>query len=105
MAIVDFTNPAAEKWYVEKLEYLMDLGVDSFKVRIIIFLALNMLSDIVCHRPIVRSSPSHSVSRFSLTFAQSLNAFRTPVSCTMTALIRTACTISTRRNTTKSCSI
>ena len=33
MAIVDFTNPAAEKWYVEKLEHLMDLGVDSFKVR------------------------------------------------------------------------
>ncbi|VDB97661.1 unnamed protein product [Peniophora sp. CBMAI 1063] len=31
MAIVDFTNPAAEKWYVEKLEHLMDLGVDSFK--------------------------------------------------------------------------
>lgn len=31
MGIVDFTNPDAEKWYQDKLEYLIDLGVDSFK--------------------------------------------------------------------------
>ncbi len=31
MAIVDFTNPAAWKWYQSKLERLMDMGVDCFK--------------------------------------------------------------------------
>ncbi|KAK7461359.1 hypothetical protein VKT23_008537 [Stygiomarasmius scandens] len=31
LAIVDFTNPGACKWYREKLERLMDLGVDCFK--------------------------------------------------------------------------
>ncbi|KIY69580.1 glycoside hydrolase family 31 protein [Cylindrobasidium torrendii FP15055 ss-10] len=31
LAIVDFTNPAAAKWYNEKLSALIDLGVDSFK--------------------------------------------------------------------------
>lgn len=31
MGIVDFTNPDACKWYQEKLERLIDLGVDSFK--------------------------------------------------------------------------
>lgn len=31
MAIVDFTNPAAWKWYQDKLEALMDMGVDCFK--------------------------------------------------------------------------
>lgn len=31
MAIVDFTNPDAYKWYQDKLEYLIDLGVDTFK--------------------------------------------------------------------------
>lgn len=31
MGIVDFTNPAAYKWFQEKLEALVDLGVDSFK--------------------------------------------------------------------------
>lgn len=31
MAIVDFTNPAASKWYVGYLEQLVDMGVDSFK--------------------------------------------------------------------------
>lgn len=31
LAIVDFTNPAACKWYAEKLEVLMDMGVDCFK--------------------------------------------------------------------------
>lgn len=31
LAIVDFTNPAACKWYAEKLEALMDMGVDCFK--------------------------------------------------------------------------
>ncbi|KIL48400.1 alpha-xylosidase [Jeotgalibacillus campisalis] len=30
-AIVDFTNPDACKWFEEKLEMLMDMGVDSFK--------------------------------------------------------------------------
>lgn len=30
-AIVDFTNPEATKWYVDKLEALIDMGVDSFK--------------------------------------------------------------------------
>lgn len=30
-AIVDFTNPDATKWYVDKLEALIDMGVDSFK--------------------------------------------------------------------------
>ncbi|MCL2702853.1 MAG: alpha-xylosidase [Defluviitaleaceae bacterium] len=31
MAIVDFTNPAAKRWYQSKLEYLVDMGADSFK--------------------------------------------------------------------------
>ncbi len=31
MAIVDFTNPDACKWYQEKLEVLIDMGVDCFK--------------------------------------------------------------------------
>lgn len=31
MALVDFTNPAACKWYQDKLERLIDMGVDSFK--------------------------------------------------------------------------
>ena len=31
MAIVDFTNPAAAAWYQEKLEVLLDMGVDCFK--------------------------------------------------------------------------
>ncbi len=31
MAIVDFTNPAARKWYQSKLERLLDMGVDCFK--------------------------------------------------------------------------
>ncbi len=31
MAIVDFTNPAACKWYQDKLEVLLDMGVDCFK--------------------------------------------------------------------------
>lgn len=31
LAIVDFTNPQACKWYAGKLEALMDMGVDCFK--------------------------------------------------------------------------
>ena len=31
MAIVDFTNPEACKWYASKLEALVDMGVDCFK--------------------------------------------------------------------------
>lgn len=31
MAIVDFTNPEACKWYASKLESLLDMGVDCFK--------------------------------------------------------------------------
>ncbi len=31
LAIVDFTNPAARAWYTEKLNGLMDMGVDCFK--------------------------------------------------------------------------
>lgn len=31
MAIVDFTNPEACKWYQDKLEVLLDMGVDCFK--------------------------------------------------------------------------
>jgi len=31
MAIVDFTNPEACKWYASKLEALLDMGVDCFK--------------------------------------------------------------------------
>ena len=31
MAIVDFTNPAACKWYTDKLRALCDMGVDTFK--------------------------------------------------------------------------
>ncbi|KNZ79151.1 Alpha-xylosidase [Termitomyces sp. J132] len=32
MAIIDFTNPAACEWYQAKLEALIDLGIDCFKV-------------------------------------------------------------------------
>jgi len=31
MALVDFTNPAACKWYQDQLEVLLDMGVDCFK--------------------------------------------------------------------------
>ncbi|KAF8911944.1 glycosyl hydrolases family 31-domain-containing protein [Gymnopilus junonius] len=31
LAIVDVTNPAAQKWYGDKLKALLDLGVDCFK--------------------------------------------------------------------------
>lgn len=31
LAVVDFTNPAAKKWYQNKLRELTDLGVDCFK--------------------------------------------------------------------------
>lgn len=31
MAIVDFTNPEAWKWFQDKLEILLDMGVDCFK--------------------------------------------------------------------------
>ena len=31
MALVDFTNPAAYRWYQDKLEALIDMGVDCFK--------------------------------------------------------------------------
>ncbi|TIH37848.1 alpha-xylosidase [Subtercola vilae] len=31
MALVDFTNPAATKWYQSKLRVLLDQGVDAFK--------------------------------------------------------------------------
>ncbi len=31
MALVDFTNPAAAKWYVDKLRTLLRMGVDCFK--------------------------------------------------------------------------
>ncbi|KAJ6017040.1 Aldolase-type TIM barrel [Penicillium sp. IBT 35674x] len=31
MAVVDFTNPAACRWYSSQLERLMEMGVDSFK--------------------------------------------------------------------------
>lgn len=31
MALVDFTNPDACRWYQEKLAHLMDMGVDCFK--------------------------------------------------------------------------
>lgn len=31
MAVIDFTNPAATKWYTDHLRRLMDMGVDSFK--------------------------------------------------------------------------
>ncbi|ADN01371.1 alpha-xylosidase [Spirochaeta thermophila] len=31
MAIVDFTNPEARRWFASKLERLLEMGVDSFK--------------------------------------------------------------------------
>ena len=31
MGLVDFTNPAACKWYSDKLKTLLDMGVDCFK--------------------------------------------------------------------------
>lgn len=31
MALVDFTNPAAYRWYQDQLEALLDMGVDCFK--------------------------------------------------------------------------
>lgn len=34
LGVVDVTNPAARKWYQDKLEALIDLGVDTFKVRL-----------------------------------------------------------------------
>lgn len=31
MALVDFTNPAATKWYTDKLRTLLDMGVDCLR--------------------------------------------------------------------------
>lgn len=31
MGLVDFTNPAAVKWYTDKLKTLLDMGIDCFK--------------------------------------------------------------------------
>ena len=31
MAVVDFTNPAAARWYTDKLRSILDMGVDCFK--------------------------------------------------------------------------
>ncbi|MCC8137040.1 MAG: alpha-xylosidase [Clostridiales bacterium] len=31
LAVVDFTNPAATKWYTDKLREILDCGVDAFK--------------------------------------------------------------------------
>ncbi|KAG5732816.1 Alpha-xylosidase [Termitomyces sp. T112] len=31
LAVVDVTNPAARKWYINKLSALLDLGIDAFK--------------------------------------------------------------------------
>jgi alpha-D-xyloside xylohydrolase len=31
MALVDFTNPAARRWYADRLRALLDMGVDCFK--------------------------------------------------------------------------
>jgi hypothetical protein len=36
LAILDVTNPAAREWYNAKLHKLLDLGVDCFKVRILL---------------------------------------------------------------------
>lgn len=33
LGIVDITNPKARNWYAEKLDALIDLGIDCFKVR------------------------------------------------------------------------
>lgn len=32
LAVLDVTNPAACEWYVSKLEALLDMGIDAFKV-------------------------------------------------------------------------
>ena len=32
LGVVDVTNPEARKWYEAKLDALVDLGVDTFKV-------------------------------------------------------------------------
>ncbi|HET8669395.1 MAG TPA: TIM-barrel domain-containing protein, partial [Candidatus Saccharimonadales bacterium] len=31
MGLVDFTNPAACRWFADKLRALVDMGVDAFK--------------------------------------------------------------------------
>ena len=33
LGVVDITNPKAREWYESKLDALVDLGVDTFKVR------------------------------------------------------------------------
>ena len=35
LGVVDVTNPASLQWYEEKLDALVDLGVDTFKVRVL----------------------------------------------------------------------
>jgi alpha-D-xyloside xylohydrolase len=43
MALVDFTNPAAAQWYCDKLQALLDMGVDCFKTDFGEFIPLDVV--------------------------------------------------------------
>lgn len=43
LGVVDITNPAAREWYSTKLDALIDLGVDTFKVGLTAFLQSNQV--------------------------------------------------------------
>ncbi len=44
LGVVDVTNPSALRWYEEKLDALIDLGVDTFKVSVVDCLPSRLLS-------------------------------------------------------------
>lgn len=84
LAVLDVTNPAACEWYVSKLEALLDMGVDAFKV--------SLLLSINCERPTSWLTP---YDRRTLP-----SASRTSTSSSIRAAIPTAYTTGTASSTT-----
>lgn len=66
MAIVDFTNPKAKKWYESKLVKLLDMGVDCFKTD---FGERIPVKDVVWHD---KSNPNRMHNYYSFLFNQTV---------------------------------
>ena len=57
LGVVDVTNPDARRWYEEKLEALLDLGVDTFKVAIKAITSCFFIVPV--HALIIPNAPHH----------------------------------------------